>query len=142
MSYAVKAVEVWAGDVRNKPGMLARILEALTQAGAELEFIVARRLTENTSRVFVAPLKGKKQRQAADAVGLVPAVGMHSLRIEGPDRGGLGAGICRAVADAGLNIRGFSAAAFGKKMVNYLAFSSEAEVQAAGKALRKILRRR
>ncbi len=142
MAYSVKPVEVWAGDIRNKPGMLARTLEALTLAGAELEFIVARRLTENSSRVFVAPLKGKRQRQAADAVGLVPATGMFSIRVEGPDRGGLGADICRAVADVGLNIRGFSAAALGKKMVNYLAFSSESEALAASKALRKGLRRR
>jgi predicted amino acid-binding ACT domain protein len=140
--YTIKKVEVWVGDIRNRPGMLARVLEALTSAGAELEFLIARRVTENTSRVFLAPLKGVKQKRAADEVGLVPAVAMHSLRIEGPDRAGLGAEITRAVGDQGLNIRGVSAAAIGRKTVFYLAFEKEEETKTAARILRKLLGKR
>lgn len=139
MSYTIRKVEVWAGDILNRPGMLARVLEGLTQAGAQLEFLVARRVTEGTSRVFVAPLKGKKQRQIAGDVGLVPAVGMYSIRIDGPDRPGLGAEIARAVAAAGINIRGASAATIGRKSVFYLAFKTADEATAAAKAARTLL---
>ena len=139
MAYTIKKVEVWVGDTLNRPGTLARILEALTEADAQLEFLVARHATEKTTRVFVAPLKGKKQKQAADEVGLMPAPGMNALRIEGPDHKGLGAEISRAVATAGINIRGVSAATLGRKSVIYLAFKRPDEATRAANALRKLL---
>jgi len=133
----IENIDVWAGDLMNRPERLARVLEALTAAGAELEFLVARRVTERTSRVFVAPLKGKKQKRAAADVGLVPAVGMFALRVVGNDRAGLGADITRCVAAAGVNIRGASAATVGKKNVFYLGFKTGEERKSAEKALRK-----
>ncbi len=142
MSYTVRKIEVWAGDVVNRTGMLARVLEALSQAGAELEFLVSRRVTESTARIFVAPLKGKKQKQAARDVGLVPAVGMHAIRIDGPDRAGLGARIARCIAAAGTNIRGASSATIGRKNVFYLAFKTEEEAAQAAKVVRKQLNSR
>lgn len=140
MSYAIRKVEVWAGDFVNRAGVLARVLEALTQAGAQLEFLIGRRVTEHTSRVFVAPLKGAKQKAAAGGVGLVPAGGMHSVRVEGPNRPGLGAEMARALAAAGINIRGASAAAVGRKSVFYFAFETEEELKLALSVLRKVLR--
>ncbi len=139
MPYTVKKVDIWAGDILNRPGMLARVLESLTQAGAQLEFMIARRVNEQTSRLFVAPVKGRKQRQSAADVGLVPAKGMHSIRVEGPDRAGLGAEITRAVASAGINMRGASAATLGRKNVFYLAFKTSDEAAAAAKVVRKTL---
>ncbi len=139
MPYTIKKVEVWAGDILNRPGMLARVLEALTNAGAQLEFMIARRLNEKTSRVFLAPIKGVKQHRAASDVGLVRASGMHSLRIEGPDRAGLGARITRAVADQGINLRGASAASVGQKAVFYLAVDSEPNLKEAMRVVRKVL---
>ena len=142
MAYAIKPVEVWAGDIFNRPGSLARVLEALTAAGAELEFIVARRVTANTSRVFIAPLKSAKQRAAARDVDMRVAEGIHALRVEGPDKPGLAAAFARTCADANLNIRGVSAAMIGRKCVFYVAFQSAGEASAAAKALRKHLARR
>lgn len=139
MAYSISRVEVWAGDLVNKPGMLARVLEALAGAGANLEFVVARRVSNNTARVFVAPLKGARQTRAAQDVGLVRASGMHSLRIEGPDKPGLGAEITRKLADQGINLRGLSSAAIGRKSVCYIAFASTDDLAAGQKALRKLL---
>ncbi len=139
MAYSISRVEVWAGDLVNKPGMLARVLEALAGAGANLEFVVARRVSNNTARVFVAPLKGARQTRAAQDVGLVRASGMHSLRIEGPDKPGLGAEITRKLADQGINLRGLSSAAIGRKSVCYIAFASTDDLATGQKALRKLL---
>jgi UTP:GlnB (protein PII) uridylyltransferase len=119
--------------------MLARMLESLTQAGARLEFMVARRVTERTSRVFVAPLTGKKQKDAARYLDMVPAAGMHAVRIEGPDRVGLGAEIARTVAASGVNIRGASAATIGRKSVFYLAFRTDDELKTAIRTVRRLL---
>lgn len=142
MPYTVKSVQVWAGDIRNRPGTLARILEALSGAGASLEFIIARRVTDNTSRVFLAPLKGKAQKAAAGDVGLVVATNMHAVCVQGPNRAGLGAELARAIADAGLNLRGISAATIGNKGVLYFGFRTGEEAKSATKAMKKVLRPR
>lgn len=140
MAYTVRKVETWAGDFLNRPGALARVLEAMTEAGAELDFLIGRRVTEKTSRVFVAPLKGRKQQRAAGEVGLVRAAGMNAIRVEGPDRRGLGAQMSRAISSAGINIRGISAAIIGRKAVFYLAFKTDADAKTAAAILRKLLR--
>lgn len=141
MGYTISKVEVWAGDIFNRPGMLARVLEVLANAGAKLEFIVSRRLTRNTGRVYVAPLTDGKQKRAAADVGLVVASGMHSIRIDGPDRVGLGAGIVRCIAAADINVRGVSAATIGRRSVIYLAFGSKEDAATAVKVIGKHLGR-
>ena len=140
MSYVVKKVDVWAGDFVNRPGMLARTLEALTSAGAELDLVIGRQISARTSRIYVAPLTTKKQKDAAREVGLVPAAGMHSLRVEGPDRAGLGAEMARAIAAADINIRGVTAGSAGKKFICYFGFKTESEMLGARKALAAALR--
>ena len=139
MPFTINSVDVWAADIPNRSGTLARILEGLMNAGADLEFMIARRVNGNTSRVFIAPIKGAKQQRAAAGVGLVRAKGMHSLRIEGPGRVGLGAEITRAVADEGINLRGASAAGIGRKAVFYLALETEQERKAGLRVVRKLL---
>jgi hypothetical protein len=139
VAYKISRVDVWVVDLMNRPGMLARVLEALSNAGASLELVVARRATANTCRTFVAPLKGARQLRAATEIGLVRASGMYTLRIEGPDRVGLGALLTRKLADAGLNLRGLSAASLAKKSVTYIAFHGADDAQAAAKILKKAL---
>lgn len=139
MPYTINKVDVWAADIPNQPGTLARVLEGLSNAGAQLEFMIARKVDDDTSRVFVAPIKGVKQQKAASDAGLAWTAGMQSLRIEGPDRAGLGAKIANAVAEKGINLRGASAATIGKKAVFYLAVESEQHLKEATKAVRKLL---
>ncbi len=140
MAYEIGKVDVWAVDVLNQPGTLARALEALRNAGAQLEFVIARRAAENTSRVFLAPIKGAKQKQAAADVGITLASGMHAFRIEGPDRPGLGADLTRAIANQGINLRGVSAAVVGRRSVTYLAFDSEQDMKVAVTIVKKLLK--
>jgi len=142
MAYKISKIEVYAGDIMNRPGMLARVLEALSTAGADLEFVIARQVSENTSRVFVSPLSNAKIVRAAADVGLRRAIGMYALRIEGPDKPGLGARITRAIADAGVNIRGLSAASPGKSNVCYIGFAKADDLASAMKAVKRALSRR
>lgn len=140
MSFIIRKVDIWAVDVLNRPGMLARVLESLSNAGANLEFVVARRVTENTSRAFVAPLRGATQTRAARAVDMVLANGMHCLRVEGPDRPGLGAELTRRLGDSNVNLRGLSAASIQGRAVCYIAFAAEPDCRKAATILSKTLR--
>src|SRR3954447_5739390 len=142
MAYALRKVEVWAGEIADRPGGLSAMMEALSNAGATLEFVVSRRAPDRpgTGVVFLTPVKGVKQKNAARAAGLNTTDSLHSVRIEGPDRPGLGAKMTRALADAGINLRGVSAAALGRRAVTYLAFDNAADADNAIRTLKKTLK--
>lgn len=142
MAYKIKTVDVWACDLPNRPGTLAKNLKALADAKASLEFVIARRVTDDSSRAFFAPIKGKKQQSAAALSGLKKAEGMNTLRIEGPDKPGLGALLTHAIGEAGINLRGLSAAALGKRSVCYAAFATPEDAQHAAKIAKKVLGKR
>jgi hypothetical protein len=142
MAYSVKKVDVWAGEIADRPGGLASTLAAMTKAGANIEFVVARRAPDKpgTGVVFMTPIKGAKQKTAAQQAGLGTSEGLHSVRIEGPDKAGLGAKLTDALAAAGINLRGISAAALGRRAVSYLAFDSAADSDTAVRILKKALK--
>ena len=142
MAYSVKKVDVWAGEIADRPGGLASTLAAMTKAGANIEFVVARRAPDKpgTGVVFMTPIKGAKQKTAAQQAGLGTSESLHSVRIEGPDKAGLGAKLTDALAAAGINLRGISAAALGRRAVSYLAFDSAADSDTAVRILKKALK--
>ena len=140
MALKVTRVDVWAATMEDRPGGLAGKLEALAEAGANLEFVVARRVPDKpgTGVVFVAPVKGATAVKTAAAAGFAKAESMHSVRAEGPDKPGLGARITQELAAAGINLRGLSAAAIGKRCVVYLALDTDDAAAKAMKILKKI----
>ena len=139
MAIQISKVDVWAGEVEDQPGGLHERLEALSQAGANLEFVIARRAPEkpNTSVVFLAPLRGAAQTRAAKRLGLAKTDSLYSVRLEGPDRPGMGARITQALKDAGINMRGMSAAALGRRCVTYFAFDAADDAKKAARILKK-----
>lgn len=139
MVYTISKVNVWVGTIPDRPGGLAEKLTALAKTGANLEFVISRRDTPGASLLFLAPLKSGAQTRAAQKAGLRKAVRMHSLRVAGPDRPGLGAKITTAVAQTGINMRGFSAAAINRKFLVYFAFDSAADTNSAARVLKKLL---
>jgi len=140
MKLKVSRTDVWAAPLEDRPGGLSDKLTALAQGGANLEFIIARRTPERSGQgvVFVTPLKGSKQLKAAEAAGFSRTDSLHSLRVEGADKRGEGAKLAGALADAGINLRGVSAAAFGKRFVCHLALDSGGDAAKAASVLKKL----
>lgn len=139
MAIEVSKIDVWSGEIEDRAGGLTEKIEAVTEAGANLEFVIARRAPNKpgTGLVFMAPLRGAAQIRAAKAIGLAKAPGVHTLRLEGPNRAGLGAKITRVVADAGISMRGLSGTAFGRRCAIYLAFDSSADADKARRLLKQ-----
>ena len=140
MKLDVREVDVWAASIEDQVGGLALRLAALSEAGANLEFVIARRTPEEPGRgvVFVTPIKGAKQISTAESAGFMRTGSLHSVRIEGADKPGSDAAITMALAEAGLNLRGFTASAIGRKFVAYLALDSVEDAQKAIKVLKKL----
>lgn len=140
MSLTVTKVDVWAAQIEDKPGGLAKVLGALAGAGANLECVVARRDPSNAGKgvVFLTPVKGPNPRKAAKAEGLGPAEKLATLKVEGNDAPGLGFRITSAIAEAGVNLRGVSGAVLGRKFVAYLGFDGRVEADKAARALKAL----
>ena len=140
MALKVTRLDMWVGGLKDKPGVLARKLGALAETGAQLEFVLARRAPEKpgTGVVFLAPLKGTAQLKAARTLGLRKSKSVHAVRVEGPDKPGLGAKLTQALAAKGINLRGLSAAVIGKRFVLHLALDRSADASKAIRALKKV----
>lgn len=140
MKLKATEVEVWAASIEDRAGSLAEKLAALTAAGSNLEVVIARRAPEQPGKgvVFVTPLKGAKQVKAAEAAGFLRTGSLHSVRVEGTDKPGLGAKMTKALAEAGINLRGLSAAAIGRKFVAYLALDTVDDGEEAIRVLKKL----
>ena len=141
MPYRVTKVDIWTGTSRDRPGGLAGKLEALSRGGANLEFVLSRRVPDRPGRgvVFIAPVKGAAQARAARKAGLRRATNLRSLKVVGPDRKGLGARITRALANAGINLRGLSAVAQRRQIMVYIAFDKGPGATRSIPILKKIL---
>jgi hypothetical protein len=140
MALKVGKCDVWAVTIDDRPGGAADKLETLAKAGANLEMVLARRTAESPGKgvLFVTPVKGKKALEAAQQSGMGKPESIHSVRIEGGDKPGLGAKITRALGDAGINFRGISGVAIGRKFVSYVALDSAEDATRAVSVLKKL----
>ncbi|WER44478.1 ACT domain-containing protein [Cupriavidus sp. WKF15] len=129
----VERMDVWAASIPDRPGGLAEVLEALRDAGADLQFVVARRSPEAPGKgvVFVTPLQSDREIRTAAQVGFNVTNSLHSLHIMGPNEPGVAAELTRKLATGGINLRGFSASVIGTRFVAYLALDSLDDANAA-----------
>ena len=140
MAMKVSRMDVWVASMKDYPGAAADKLAALAAAGANLAFVIARRSPEKpgTGVMFLTPLKGGKQLAAAKKANFRKTKSLHSVMVEGPDKPGLGAKLTCALAEAGINLRGLSAASIGKRCIVYFAFDKAVEAATATRLLKKL----
>jgi hypothetical protein len=136
----VQRTDVWAATIDDRPGGLHEKLAELAGAGANLEFVISRRTPDQPGEgvVFVTPIKGAKQTNAAQLAGFKKTDRLHSVRVEGMDKPGVGAAMTEALADVGLNLRGVSGASLGRQFVAYLALDTAEDAAIAIETLKKL----
>lgn len=135
MNVTVERADVWAASIPDTPGALSNVLTGLAEAGANLQFVIARRSPDKpgTGVVFVTPLQADHEVRAATQLGFNVTQRVHSLRVSGADRPGIGAEITRRLA--GINLRGLSASVVGTQFVAYLALDNADDAAKATAAL-------
>ena len=140
MALKVSGVDVWAGDIQDQPGGLARVLSSVAEAGGDVDCVVARRdpSRPGMGEVFITPVSGQRAQGAARNAGLSPAANLATLRVEGSDAPGLGARMTQALADAGINVRGVTAAVVGRNFVAYIGLDNATDGERAMQALRGV----
>jgi hypothetical protein len=140
MALKVTKTDVWAVEIQDQPGGLAKVMETIAAAGANLQCVIARRQPDKpgTGVAFVTPLTGEKVLAAAATVGFKETQRIATLKVEGPDRPGMGAQMAKAIAGAGVNLRGVSAVAMGPKFVSYFGFDNWDDANKAAEALKAL----
>jgi hypothetical protein len=140
MTLKVTKAEIWTANIDDRAGGAADRLAPLADAGANFEFVFARRMPESPGKglMLVTPVKGRKVTAAALAAGFTRADNLAGLRVEGSNRAGGGARMTRALGAAGLSFRGLSASVLGTKFVCYLSFDNAEDAAKAAAVLRKV----
>jgi len=139
MNLIIEPEEVWAAGIEDKPGALGNKLAALAEVGADLDFVIARRAPDKpgTGVLFVTPIRGDSEIEAATALGFSATNRMHSVRIQGRNERGIAGKLTRLVAGAGINLHGFSGAVIGAQFILHMGFDSAEDSQKAIALLRK-----
>lgn len=138
MAISVKGITLWRREVDNRPGALARTLEPLASAGADLKVLMAYRYPgeEGRAAIELYPVSGKKATAAAQAAGLA-ATSIPTLLVQGDNRAGQAYAATRAIADAGISLNFFLAQVIGEKYSAVLGFETEADAQRASSLIKK-----
>ena len=139
MDMLVDRVDVWTASIADKPGGLSRTLKGVYEAGADLDFVVARRApdTPGTGAVFLTPIRGDREVEAASTLGFNLASSVDSVRVEGDNLPGAAVNIADVIANADINIRSFSAAVIGPRYIAYIGFDSSSDADRAAKVLQE-----
>src|SRR6202051_4919609 len=100
MAVSVKKAIRWRGGGHTHPGMLANPLQPLSEAGADLQVVMAYRYPggENKAAIELHPVSGKESVAPAQAAGFTPS-SISTLLVEGDNRPGLGHAIAKAVGE-------------------------------------------
>jgi len=136
----IEHVDVWAASIKDVSGGLSQILTPLREAGADLDFIIARRSPDKPGMgvVFVTPLRGDREVAAAADLGFNVTSSVHTVRVEGENKPGVAAELTEKLATAGINIRGLSAAVIGIRFIMYIGFDNSKDAKKAYNTLQQV----
>jgi hypothetical protein len=138
MAITVKKITLWRAEVDNQPGVLAKTLEPLATAGADLKVVMGYRhpTADGKATIELFPVSGRKAATAAGRAGL-SAAKIPALMVEGDNKPASGCAIAQAIAAAGINMAFFVAQAIGRKFVAVIGFESEDDARKATPAIKK-----
>jgi hypothetical protein len=126
MAISVKPITLWRREIEHRPGALAGALGPLADGGVNMKVLMAYRFPGDQTRgaVELFPVTGKRATTAAQNGGFSP-FSIPALLVEGDDAPGLGSRMCRAVADAGINMAFVVAQVIGRKYSAVFGFEDE-----------------
>ncbi|MGC8738132.1 MAG: amino acid-binding protein [Candidatus Hydrogenedens sp.] len=139
MGYEIKKVDVWSVEILDQPGGLSTVLQPLVEAGANFNFLLARRTSSGKGVAFLCPLEGATILKKAKQMGFQKNKDIAVIKIIGPDKAGLGLLILNTLSASGINIRGISASSIGKNCNIWISFDNSKDAGKALKLIQKIL---
>jgi hypothetical protein len=139
MGLTLKRITLWRTEVGNTPGILARVLAPLADAGANLQIVMGYRFPGNETKaaIEIYPVAGKKVVNAASSAGLSAST-IPTLLVEGDNKQGLGKAIAEAIAEAGINLGFVVTQVIGKRYSLVIGFESEEDAKRATSLIKSV----
>jgi hypothetical protein len=121
------------------PGILAKVLGPLADAGVNLQVVMGYRFPGNETKaaIEVYPVSRKKAVNAATSAGLSAST-IPTLLVEGDNRQGLGQAIAEAIAEAGINLGFLVTQVIGRRYSSVIGFENEEDAKRATSLIRKV----
>lgn len=140
MSFKMQRVHVFHAEVKDEPGGIAATLKPLAEAGANLEYVYSQRsLTKSGyGDLYVAPIVGASQLNAAKAAGLHEVQEPIVMRVEGDDKSGLARRLTQAWEMAGINLHGMVMSVVQGRFIGYVTFDSVGDANKAATLLAEL----
>jgi hypothetical protein len=138
----VKRIVLWRGELDDRPGALAEVLEPIAAAGANLGVVMGYYQGGNQPThavIELAPVAGRRLTEAVEGAGLVPSA-IPVLLVTGSNRAGLAHKVAHALARAGINLRFLMAQTVGRSYSAVLGFEKEADAARAVPLIRTAAR--
>jgi hypothetical protein len=130
MSIRVKKVVVWRTEVENRPGAMARALEPLAEQ--DLDVVIG----YQGAVIDIAPVVGKKAKNAAKSAGFTP-LPTPMILVEGENHPGVCFTAARALGAAGISMDSVVAQVAGKKYQALFGLTSDADAKRAAGLIKK-----
>ena len=139
MAVKITRVELWRTEIRNKPGVLAAVLEPLAQSKADLKVVMKHSVPGKPRRatVEIFPGKGRRAAVAARNAGF-SASPTPVLLVEGTNRPGLAYAVANTVAWAGITVQFLSAQVGGRRYSALIGFKTDADARKASALIRRV----
>jgi hypothetical protein len=139
MGLTLRRITLWRAEVDNTPGILAKVLGPLADAGVNLQVVMGYRFPGNETKaaIEVYPVSGKKTVDAAASAGLSAST-IPTLLVEGDNRQGLGKAIAEAITEAGINLGFLVTVVIGRRYSSVIGFENEEDAKRAISLIRKV----
>jgi predicted amino acid-binding ACT domain protein len=140
MSFKMQRVPIYHAEVDDKPGGIAAKLKKLAEAGAHLEYVYSQRSLSKpgVGDLYVAPLHGVGEVNAAKGVGLHEVSEPIVMRVEGDDKAGLSGRLTQSWEMAGINLHGLVMSVLNGKFVGYVTFDTPTDANRAATILAEL----
>ena len=136
---AIKRVQLWRTEIRNKPGVLTAALEPLAHAGVDLRVVMEYSVPGRSTRaaVEILPGAGRRAVHAAKAAGFTRSP-TPVLLVDGDNHPGLAYAVTGAIAWAGIAVRFVSMQRVGDRYSAVLGFQTDGDARKASSLIRKV----
>jgi hypothetical protein len=139
--FTIKKFPLWSVEVDDVAGSTTGLFKILADAGADIEFSLSRPLGEGTGKaiLFLAPIKGKKQEDAAKRADFEKRRDVVGVQVQGPSKVGGNFRLTAALAHENLAVRALVTTVDGSRFTTVFALHSEDDADRAIKVLHKVL---
>ena len=136
----VEKIDIWTVEMDDRPGATTGLFSVLAEAGADLQFALARRQPDKLGKgiLFVSPIQPGKVEEAARRAGFASRSDVVGVRVTADNKPGLGFKMTQALGAAGLNLRALSAHTIGKQCVIVAAFDNAADAEKGCQVLKQL----